>query len=114
MWNQGNTPPLPAGVQICIATLEISMKVSQKIGNQSTTRSSNTTLGHIPKGYSNIPQKHLLNNVHSSIIRHSQNLDVPQLRCPLTEEQINKALHYGILLSCKKKMYGTRKKKHLE
>ena len=82
MLNKGSTPPLLVGVQTYTAALEISMAVSQEIGNQLTSRLSNTTLGHIPKGCTLIPQGHLLNYVHSSIICDSQNLekklDAPQ------------------------------------
>ena len=47
--------------------------ISQKIGTQSTSGPSNTILGHIPKECTLIPQGYLLNCVHSSIIRNSQN-----------------------------------------
>ena len=69
---KGNTTPLLVGVQNCIATWEISMVDSQKIGNQPTPRSTNNTLGHIPKGCAIILQGHLLNCVHSSIICNCQ------------------------------------------
>ena len=49
MWSKGNTPPLVIGVQACIVILEISIVVSQKIGNQPTSHPAITTLGHIPK-----------------------------------------------------------------
>ena len=45
----GGTPPLLMGVETCTATSGISVEVSQKTGNQSTSRLSNNTLGHIPK-----------------------------------------------------------------
>ena len=48
-------------------TLELNMVVSQKIGNQSTSRPSIATFGHITKGGLTIPQGHMLNYVHSSI-----------------------------------------------
>lgn len=66
----GNTPPLLAEVKTYIATLEINAMVSQKIGNWSTLRPSNTTLGHISKSCLIIPQGH----VHSCI-HNSQNLE---------------------------------------
>ena len=47
--SKGNTSSLLVGVQTCLATLEIRMVVSQKIGNQSISRFRNTTLGDIPK-----------------------------------------------------------------
>ena len=50
MWGKGNTPPLLVGVQIGIATLEISMMICQKIRKQPTSRRSNTTFMYIPKG----------------------------------------------------------------
>ena len=78
------------GMQTCAATLEISMAVSQKIGNQSTSRPRDITPGHIPKGYSIIPQGHLLNNIHSSII--GNNLETT--RCPSTEEWMKKVYIY--------------------
>ena len=56
-------------------TLGINTAISQKIQSQPTLRSSNTTLGHIPKGCSIIPQGYLLNYVHSSFIHDSQNLE---------------------------------------
>ena len=74
MWNKGNTPPLLVGVQTCTATLEISMVISQKITKQPTSRPSETAFGYIPKGFSIIPQGHVLNYVHSSIIYHNQSL----------------------------------------
>ena len=70
-----NTPPLLAGVQTCTTNLEITLVVSQNTGNKSTSRPSDTPLGHIPKGYSIMPQGHLLNNVHSSIMHNSQKVE---------------------------------------
>ena len=75
MWSKGNTPPLLVGVQTCTVALEINMVVSLKIGNQSTSRPSNTTFGYMPKGYILTSQGHLHNYVHSSIIHNSQNLE---------------------------------------
>ena len=63
MWSKENTPPLLVEEQICTDTLEISMAVSQKIWNTSTSRHSNTTLGQIPKGFTLMPQGHLPNCV---------------------------------------------------
>ena len=72
VWNKDNTPLL-MGVKHGTATLQVSMAVSQKIGNQTTSRPNSNTLGHIPKGCSIIIQGHLLNYVHSTIICNSQN-----------------------------------------
>ncbi|KAL6068543.1 hypothetical protein STEG23_000946 [Scotinomys teguina] len=74
--------------QIGTTTMESSMANSQKIGNHSSSRPSHTTPGHIPKECPVIPQGHMLNYVHSSIICNSQNLKQP--RCPSTEEWIRK------------------------
>ena len=76
MWGKGNTFSLLVQVQTCTTTVEIGVLVSQKIGSQATSRPSNTTLGHIPRGCSNIPQEHLLNYVHSSTIYNSHNLSL--------------------------------------
>ena len=75
MWSNRNTPPLLVGMQTYTTTLEISMEISQKIGNQPTSGHSNTTLGHIPKNFSIILQGHLFNYVHSSTICNSQKLE---------------------------------------
>ena len=56
MWSRGTTLPLLMGVQTCTVTAEINMVVSQKTENQSTSRPSYTTLGHIPKGCTFIPE----------------------------------------------------------
>ena len=48
----GVTQPLLVEMQTCTTTLEICMVVSKKIGNKHTSGPSNTTLGHIPKGWS--------------------------------------------------------------
>ena len=71
MWSKGNTHSLVVGMQTCATTLEISVAVSQKTGNQPTVGFSNTTLGNTPKRCSIILQKHLLNHVP---------------RCPSSEE----------------------------
>ena len=89
MQSKGNTPPLLVGMQTCTDTSEISVAVSQKIGNLSTSRLSNTTLGHIPKRCKFISLGHLLNCVQSRtlfVIARTQK----QPRCPLTEQQIHK------------------------
>lgn len=49
MWSKENTPQLLVGVQTCTATMGINMVVPQKSGNQSASRPSYNTLGHIPK-----------------------------------------------------------------
>ena len=49
MWRKVTTAPLLVGMKTCAATLEISMVIPQEKGNQSTTGSSNSTLGLNPK-----------------------------------------------------------------
>ena len=75
MWSKGNTHLLLVEVQTHSETLDIRMAVSQKNGNQSSTRPNNTTLWHIPKDCTLVPQGRFLNYVHSSIIHNSQNLE---------------------------------------
>ena len=70
-----NTPSLLVGMKTWTAALEVSGAVSQNTGNQFTIRLSYTTLGHIPKRCSIIPQGHLFHVVHSSVICNSQNLE---------------------------------------
>ena len=110
MWSKGNTHPLlVVGMQTCITTLEISMVVSQKIGNQPTSGLNNTTLGHIPKGGSVILQRHFFNYIHSSIIYIAR---PKHPRCPLTKQWIKKTSHIYTL-----EYYFAEKKKnqwHLE
>ena len=74
VWSKGNTPSLLVKVQTCVAIVEINMVVSQKTGNQSTSRPSYTIPGHIPKGSANLSQGHLLNYVLRSFICNSQKL----------------------------------------
>jgi hypothetical protein len=49
MWRKRNTPPRLVGLQACTTTLELSLEVPQKIGHNTTRRSSNTAPGHIPR-----------------------------------------------------------------
>jgi hypothetical protein len=56
MWRKRNTPPLLVGLQTGTTTLEINLEVTHKIGNRSTGRLSNKTLGNIPKRYPTRPQ----------------------------------------------------------
>ena len=66
-------------------------------------RPSSIALGHIPKGCSIIPQGHLLNYVHSSIIHNNQNLETTLMSINGRMDKENVVnLHNGILLSCKK------------
>ena len=74
IWSKENTNTLLVGMKTCATTLEISVVVSQKIGSQPTSGSSNTTLRNISKRCPMILQKNLFNYVHSSIACNSQNL----------------------------------------
>jgi hypothetical protein len=66
---RGNIPPLLKGVQTCTTAMEINMAVSQRIGNQFTSRPNYTTLEYIPtKGYSILPQRQQFTYAHSSFI----------------------------------------------
>ena len=75
MLGKGNTPALLVGVQTGTASLDISMTISQKISKQSISRPINITFGYIPKECSIVPQEHVLNYVHSSIVCYNQNLE---------------------------------------
>ena len=61
-----NTFLLVVGLQTYTATIEItiSVVVPQEAGNSSTTRSSYTNLGHLPKGLYILLQSELLVHVH--------------------------------------------------
>ena len=101
---QGDTPPLLEGLQACTVTLDIKMTVSQKIGNRSTSRSSYSTPGHIPKGCPILPQGRLLNSVHNCFAHNSQKLERTQMYLNRRMDEENVVhLHSGILLSYKKK-----------
>jgi hypothetical protein len=78
-----NTPSLLVEVETYKTTLEISLAVSQKTGDSSTSRPSHTTPRHIPKICHRILQGHLLNYIYSSFIHNNEagnDLVVPQLK----------------------------------
>ena len=50
MWGNQNPITLLVGLQTSITSLEISVELSQKIGNETTIWPSNSTPGHLPKG----------------------------------------------------------------
>ena len=76
---KGNALPLLVGVQTCTATLQVSMAMSKKIRKPSTSRPSNTIFAYMLKGCSIIPQGHVHNYVHSSMILNSQNLETTSI-----------------------------------
>ena len=87
-------------MQTCITILKINLVVSQKIGNSSTSRSSNITPGHILKRCSTILQGHMFYYVHSNFICNIQKLETTQMPLNIridTENVVH--LHNGILLS---------------
>ena len=74
-----NTPVLVVGVQTSIVILEVSVVVSQKTANQTTTRPSYTAIGHIPKGCSILSQGHIPNYAHSSFIHNNKKLETTNI-----------------------------------
>ena len=95
LWGKGNTPALLVGVQAGPTPLDISMVISQKIRKQPSSRPSNTTFGYIPKGCLIVPQGHVLNYVHSSILCHSQNLNQMPLNQRMYKENVVHLLTAG-------------------
>ena len=75
LWGKGNTPALLVEMQAGTALLDDSVAISQKMRKQPSSRPSNTTFGYISKGCSFMPQRHVLNYVHKSIVCHSQKLE---------------------------------------
>ena len=55
--------------------MEVGVVVLQEDENLSTSRSSYTTLGHIPKGCFILHQRHLLDHPHCCSIDYSQKLE---------------------------------------
>ena len=84
MLSKRKTPPFLVGVQTYTATLE--MAVSQKIGNQSTSRPSNSTLGHIPKGCNSNIKDICSVVVIAALLIIARTWKQP--RCPSTKEYI--------------------------
>ena len=87
----GNTHSLLLGVLTCTSIMETSVAVLQEDGNWSTSRSSYTTLRHIPKGCFILLQRHLLNHVHCWSVHNRQKLETTQM-------SVNRR-------TCKKKMW---------
>jgi hypothetical protein len=88
MWRKRNTSPVLVGLQACTTTLEVSLEVPQKIGHNTTRRSSNTSPGHIPKDVST-GNKNTCSTMFIAalfIIARSWK----ESRCPSTEEWIQK------------------------
>ena len=96
------------GFQTGSSTLGINLGVPHKIGNSSTWGHSYTTLGHTPKRYHNIPQRHMFHFVHSSLICNSQKMK--HTWCLSTEEWIQKI---GFIYTIKQ-YQGTKKRQFHE
>lgn len=69
MMSNTNTPPLLGGVKSCTKTKEMIAAVPQTDTYQTTSRWTHTTLGHIPKGHTNLPKDH----VHCIFIHTARN-----------------------------------------
>ena len=88
MWSKGNTHSLLVGMQTSTTTLEISMVVSQKIGNQPTSRLSKLLVGINPKD-----TQSFYKDICSTMFIVALLVIIStwkQPRCPLTREWINK------------------------
>ena len=80
----GEHSSIAGGSANCTDTMEISMAVSQKIGNQSTSRPKDITLRHILKVYSIMPQHTSLTMLIAALFVIARTWK--QARCPSTEE----------------------------
>ena len=88
MWRKRNSPPLLVGLQACTTTLEISPVVPQKIGHNTTGRSSNTSPGHISRRCSNIKKDTCSSMFIAALFIIARSWKEP--RCPSTKECIQK------------------------
>lgn len=79
---------IAGGMQVYIAMMEINA-VTQEAKNTSTSRSTYTTLGHIPKGCFILFMRHVFNHIHFCSISNSHKLK--QSRRSSTEEWTKKA-----------------------
>ena len=91
MWSNVNTHLLLVGMQTCATIQEISVNISQEIGNQSTSGSSNTTLGNIPKRAQSYYKSICSTMFVAALFVIARTWK--QSRCPSTEEWIKKVLH---------------------
>ena len=88
MWRKRNTPPLLVGLQACTTTLEVSLEVPQKIGHNTTGRSSNTSPGHIPRRIPTGNKNTCYTMFIAALFIIARSCKEP--RCPSTEELIQK------------------------
>jgi hypothetical protein len=88
MWRKGNTPPLLVGLQACTITLEVSLEVPQKIGHNTTGRSSIPLLGIYPKEVPTGNKNTCSTMFIAALFITARSWKEP--RCPSTEEWIQK------------------------
>jgi hypothetical protein len=88
MWTKRNTSPLLVGLQACTTTLEVILEVPQKIGHNTTGRSSNTSPGHIPRRSSDWHKNTCSTLFLAALFITARCWKEP--RCPSTEEWIQK------------------------
>lgn len=96
-----NIPLTSMGMQTCPSTTEINKELPPETRNQSTSRYSQTTLGHVPKGCFILPQRHQFSHVHCCSIHNREELKTTQIFLNTGKEIENMAhLENGVLLSC--------------
>jgi hypothetical protein len=97
MWSNRNIPPLLQGVQTCIATKRIIVVIPQIDGNQTTSRSTHTTLQYLPQRTLQPTPRALACSLQlcAKYTGIRMNLDDPQGK---NKENVV-PLHNGILLS---------------
>ena len=78
MWSMEKTPPLLMRLQTCTTTLEISLAVSQKVGNSSTQSQLYHFWAYSQKIFHYTTSK-CAPYVHSSFINNSQKLETTQM-----------------------------------
>jgi hypothetical protein len=88
MWRKGNTPPLLVGLKACTTILEVSLEVPQKIGYNTTGRSSNTSPEHIPRNISTGIKNTCFTLFIAALFIIARSWKEP--RCPSTKEWIQK------------------------
>ena len=80
MWRKGNPFALLVGMQTCVATVEISMEIPQKIKNGSAIRPSDPTFWSIHEGTENTNSKeHKHPYVYCHIIYNHQDMEAAQV-----------------------------------
>ena len=88
MWRKRNTPPFFVGLQACTTTLEVSLKVPQKIEHNTTRRSSIPLLGIYPEDVPTGNKDTCSTMFIADLFIIARSWKEP--RCPSTEEWIQK------------------------